>query len=330
MKRREFITLIAGAAFAAPQAVHAQQPAGLRHVGVLMAWSESSPEAQAWLNAFRDGLEQLGWIAGRNIKFEYRWVGNDMSLMPQAAKELVALQPDVILSSTSPITASLLHATRTIPIVFANIVDPVGQGFVASLSRPGGNATGLVNLEASMAGKWIDLLKQVMPRLTRVAVPFNPATAPYADLYLNYFRSSAQPLGVEIIVAPVADMAAFEIFAAAQASEPNTGLVPMPSAFMSGHAIEIATMMARYRLPAIHYNRSYAEAGGLLSYGNVFIDNWRRAAALVDRILKGEKPSELPVQFPVKFELVVNLKTAKTLGLGIPPALLVAADEVIE
>jgi putative ABC transport system substrate-binding protein len=325
MKRRHFIALLGGAA-AWPLAAGAQQLVGrVPRVGMLMAWNESNPEIHAWLAPFREALAKLGWTEGQNIQFEFRWAGNDPNRIQQGAKELVSLQPNLIVSSSSP-----LQQTRTIPIVFTNIVDPVGQGFVASLSRPGGNATGLVNLEASMAGKWLELLKEVIPRLARVAVPFNPATAPYADFYLSYFKSTAPTFGVQVIAASIADMAAFESFAAAQASEPNTGVVPMPSAFMSGHIVEIAATMARYRLPALYSVRSFAEAGGLLSYGNDVRDNYRRAATYVDRILKGEKPSELPVQFPVKFELVINLKTAKALGLEVPATLLARADEVIE
>ena len=335
MNRRTFISLLGGAAAAPsvpwPLAARAQQPVGgVRRVGMLMAWNESNPEIHAWLAPFREALGKLGWTEGQNIQFEFRWAGNDPNRIQQGAKELVSLQPNLIISSSSPTTAILLQQTRTIPIVFTNIVDPVGQGFVASLSRPGGNATGLVNLEASMAGKWLELLKEVMPRLARVAVPFNPATSPYADFYLSYFKSTAPTFGVQVIAASIADMAAFETFAAAQASEPNTGVVPMPSAFMSGHTVEIAATMARYRLPALYSARSFAEAGGLLSYGNDVRDNYRRAATYVDRILKGEKPSELPVQFPVKFELVINLKTAKALGLDVPWILQQRADEVIE
>jgi putative ABC transport system substrate-binding protein len=211
-----------------------------------------------------------------------------------------------------------------------NIVDPVGQSFVTSLARPGGNVTGFVNLDTSMAGKWLELLKQVMPRATRVVIPYNAATTPYAALYLDYFKSNAEPLGAEIIAAPVLDMAAFESLVAAESREPSTGLIPVPSTFIQANHAEIAAVVARYRLPTTSFNRLFAEAGGLLSYGNDIIDNYRRAAVYVDRILKGEKPSELPIQFPVKFELVINLKAAKALGVEIPPALLATADEVIE
>jgi putative tryptophan/tyrosine transport system substrate-binding protein len=330
MKRREFLIVVGGAAAAWPLAARAQQSAELRRVGVLMNYNKDDQEIQGWLAIFHETLGKLGWTDGQNIKFEYRWAGDDASLTQQAAKELVKLQPDLILSPSSPGTAFVLKQTRTIPAVFVNIVDPVGQGFVTSLSHPGGNATGLVNLEPSMAGKWLGLLKQIMLQLTRVAIPFNPVSAPYADFYLNYFRSTAPTFGVEVIPGSIADIRALETFVAAQAREPNTGIVPMPSAFSTGHTIELAAMMTRYRLPGLYTIRSFAEAGGLLSYGNDATDNWRRAATFVDRILKGEKPSDLPVQFPVKFELVINLKTAKTLGLTVPQSLLATADEVIE
>jgi putative tryptophan/tyrosine transport system substrate-binding protein len=333
MRRRDFITLIGGAAvpaLARPLAARAQQPNPVRRLGVLMAHDEGNSEAKGWLAVFRAELQKLGWTEGRNTRFDYRWATNDLNLIRQAAKELVALQPDLILSSSSPSTALLLKETRTIPIVFGNIVDAVGQGFVASLARPGGNATGFVNLEASMAGKWLELLKEIAPRVTRVAVPFNPATAPYADIYLNYFKTAAASFSVEVITAPVRDVAALEIFLAAQTRDPNGGFIPVPSAFMSGSQAEIATLAARHRLPAVYYSRGFAEAGGLLSYGNDIADNYRRAATYVDRVLKGEKPSELPVQFPVKFELVINLKTAKALGLDVPANLQQLADEVIE
>jgi putative ABC transport system substrate-binding protein len=330
MRRREFMSFLGGAAVAIPLSARAQ-PANFRRVGVLLVYDEGNKAAQGLLSAFRETLGRLGWTDGKNIKFEYRWVGPDTSRMEQAAEELVALRPDLILvPSSSTATGLLLQQTRTIPIVFVNIVDPVGQGFVASLSRPGGNATGLVNLETSMAGKWIELLKQVMPRLARLAVPFNSATSPYAELYLGYFRSTAPNLGVEVIAGPVPDMAAFETFVAAQAHEPNTGLVPIPSIFMSGHISEITSIITRYSLPAIYSLRGYVEAGGLMSYGNDVTDNYRRAATFVDNILKGQSPSEIPVQFPTKFELVINLKTAKALGLTIPPSLLATADAVIE
>ena len=328
--RREFISALCGVAAAWPLAARAQQASGMRRVGVLLVYNELDQDVQGWLATFRKTLAKLGWTEGQNIKFDYRWVGNDATRMQQGAKELIALRPDMILSPSSPTTGILLRQTRTIPIVFINIVDPVGQGFVASLSRPGGNATGLVNLEPSMAGKWIELLKQVVPGLTRVAIPLNPVSAPYADLYLNYFNLTAPSLGVALIPGAVADMAAFDAFVAAQAREPNTGVIPMPSAFSSEHAGEIAALMTRYRLPAIYPVRTFADAGGLMSYGNNVDENYRGAAIFVDKILKGEKAANLPVQFPTKFNLVINLKTAKALGITVSNSIQLLADEVLE
>ena len=330
MKRRDFIMRVAALAAAWPAGAGAQQPAGPRRVGVLMSYTRNEEEIQSWLATFIAALEKLGWRDGQNIKFDYRWPGDNAALLEQSAKELVALRPDLILAPSSPSAAFLLKQTKTIPVVFVNIVDPVGQGFVASLSRPGGNATGLVNLESSMAGKWIGLLKELVPTLARVAIPLNPVSAPYADFYLGMFRSTVPSFGVEVIPGTVTDMAALGDFIAAQARQPNTAVIPMPSSFSSGHIAELAALMTRYRLPALYPIRSFAAAGGLLSYGNDVGDNYRQAATFVDKILKGEKPSAIPVQFPTKFNLVINLKTAKALGLTVPLALQASADEVIE
>ena len=250
--------------------------------------------------------------------------------MQRFAKELVALQPDLILSHNTPTTAALLQQTRTIPIIFAIVSDPVGSGFVASFPRPGGNVTGFTNIEPTMAGKWLELLKEIAPRVDRVAFLFNPATAPYAEYYLGPFKAAAASLAVEAIAAPVHDTSELESVIAAQAREPNGGLVVMPDSFLVAHRAEITSLAARYRLPAVYPFRFFVELGGLLSYGNDLLDNFRRAATYADRILKGAKPSELPVQAPVKFELVINLKTAKALGLNIPMALQQRADELIE
>jgi putative ABC transport system substrate-binding protein len=328
MKRRHFITLI-GSIAAWPLTASAQQSARPRRLGILMSYEKDSKEFQAWLTTFKDAMERLGWTEGKNISFEPRWTGNDAALLEQAAKELVTLQPDLILSPSSPATGFLLKQTRTIPVVFVNIVDPVGQGFIASMSHPGGNATGLIGVEPSMGGKWIELLKQIKPQMSRVVVPFNPASAPYADFYLKIFKSTAPNFGVEVISEAVGDMSALDSFLAAQARD-NTGVIPMPSSFATGHASEIAAMTVRYRLAAVYTVRPFAASGGLLSYGNDIGDNFRQAAIFVDRILKGEKPSDLPVQFPTKFSLVINLKTAKTFGLSVPLPLQASADEVIE
>jgi putative tryptophan/tyrosine transport system substrate-binding protein len=329
MRRREFIALICGAAVW-PHGTRAQA-GGPRRVGLVMGYDRESAEAQSLVTAFREGLEKLGLRDGHEIKIDYRWTGaTDPARMKQVTEELVALRPDLIVSSGSPTTVWLLRETKTIPIIFVQVVDPVAQGFAASLSHPGGNATGTANFEASMAGKWIELLKSVSPQLTRVAIPFNPASAPYADIYLRYFRSIAPSFGVEVVAPAIADLAALDSFCAAQVGDAATAVIPMPSGFVSGHVSEIATIMVQHRLPSLYVIRAYAQAGGLLSYGNNISENFRTAATFVDRILKGEKPSELPIQFPVNFELVVNIKTAKQLGLHIPQQLLATADEVIE
>ena len=250
--------------------------------------------------------------------------------MHRFAKELVALQPDLILSQSTPTTAALLQETRTIPILFAIVADPVGSGFVASLARPGGNATGFVVTEGSLGGKWLELLKEIAPRITRVAALFNPAMAPYADHWLRPFEAAAPSFAVEAIRAPIQGTSELESVIATQAREPNSGLFVLPDAFTFAYRREIVSLAARYHLPSVYAFRFFTELGGLLSYGNDLNENFRRAAIYADRILKGEKPSALPVQAPVKFELVINVKTAKTLGLDVPASLLARADEVIE
>jgi putative ABC transport system substrate-binding protein len=330
LKRREFITLLGGATAAWSGAAGAQQGERVRRIGVLMAYAESNLEGQANVAAFREGLQKLGWTEGRNIRIDTRWAAFDAKAMQRFATELVALQPDLILSPNTPTTAALLRRTRTIPIVFTNITDPVGSGFVASFPRPGGNVTGFVNMEPTMAGKWLELLKEVAPHVNRAAILFNPVTAPYADYYLTPFKAAAASSAVEAIAAPVHDTSEFEAVVVAQSREPNTGLIVMSDSFMSGHGKEITSLAVRYRLPTVYPFRFFTELGGLLSYGSNRLDDFRRAASYTDRILKGEKPSELPVQAPVKFELVINLKTARALGLDVPLLLQQRADEVIE
>jgi putative tryptophan/tyrosine transport system substrate-binding protein len=330
MRRREFMAVLGGAV-AWPLAARAQQPDRVRRIGVLMGYAETDREGQAFVAAFREGLEKLGWTENRNMRIDYRWATpDDADSIQRLAKELVALQPDVILSNNTPTTAAMLQQTRTIPIIFALVVDPIGSGFVVGLPRAGGNATGFIALEGSMAGKWLELLKEIAPRVTRVAFLFNPATAPYAEQFLKAFKAAAASFAVEAIVAPVHDISEFESVVASHAREPNGGLIVMPSAFATIHRMEITSLAARYRLPAVYPFRLFTELGGLLSYGNDFKDNFRRAAVYVDRILRGAKPSELPVQAPVKFELVINLKTAKALGLDVPLLLQQRADDVIE
>ena len=331
MRRREFITLLGGVAAVWPLAASAQQPARTPRIGVLMAYAENDREYQGHLAAFREELQKLGWTEGRNVQFDYRWAALDPEVMRQFARELIALQPDVILSSSSPTTASLLEETHSIPVIFANIVDPVGSGFAASLSRPGGNATGFMLFEASLAGKWLELLKEIAPRVSSVAAVFNPATAPRGGAYyLASLEAAAKAFGMEVTTSPIQVDSDLEAVIAKQARQPNTGLIVMPDAFLVGHRAVVTSLAARYRLPAIYFYRVFAEIGGLASYGNDSVDNYRRSAAYVDRILRGAKPSELPVQAPVKFELVINLKTAKALGLTVLDTLLARADEVIE
>ncbi len=330
MRRREFITLVGSAAATWPLAARAQQSDRMRLIGVLMGLAESDREAQSWVAAFREELQKLGWTEGRNIEINTRWATADVESMKRLAKELAALQPDFILTSTTPATAAMLQYTRTIPIIFVLVGDPVGSGFVASMARPGGNATGFTPIEGSLGGKWVEVLKEIAPRVARVTLMFNPPTATFVEGYLNAFKAAAASLGVEAIISPVHDMSELESVIAAQAREPNSGLVVIPDAFTIGHRAEITLLADHYRVPAVYWSRSFAELGGLISYGPVLIDEYRRAASYADRILKGAKPSELPVQAPVKFELVINLKTAKALGLDVPVQLRQLADEVIE
>jgi putative ABC transport system substrate-binding protein len=329
LRRREFTALLGGAA-AWPLAARAQEPGGMRRIGVLMAFADGDPAGQARVAAFREGLLKLGWAEGRNIRIETRWATADVASIQRSAKELVATQPDLILSNSTPTTAALLQQTRTIPIVFAVVSDPVGSGFVASFPRPGGNATGLTNIEPTMAGKWLELLREIAPRVNRVALLFNPATATFVDYYLKAFKAAAASFGLEAVIASVRDRSELESVISAYAREPNGGLVVMTDSFTSAHGGEITSLAARYRLPAIYPFRFFADLGGLLCYGNDLLDSFRRAADYADRILKGARPGELPVQAPVKFELVINLKTAKALGLEVPMQLQQRADLVIE
>jgi putative tryptophan/tyrosine transport system substrate-binding protein len=330
--RRKFLaTLLGGAAAAWPLATRAQQAERVRRIGVLIGYAESDSDARAWYAAFREELQKLGWVDGRNIRFDIRWATpDDAEARQRFAKELVALQPDLILSAVTPTTAALLQQTRTIPIVFVIVADPIGSGFAASLARPGGNVTGFIFTEPTIAGKWLELLKEVAPSVNRAAFLFNPATTPYRDIFLNPFKAAAASFAIQAIAAPVRDRSELETVIAAQAREPNGGLVAMPDSFTDAHRVEITSLAARYRLPAVYPWRFFTEVGGLLSYGVDRTDNWRRAAVYVDRILKGEKPSELPIQAAVKFELVINMKTAKALGLDVPLQLQQRADEVIE
>jgi putative ABC transport system substrate-binding protein len=330
MRRRDFVKAIASSSVAWPLAARAQQSERPRRIGVLMAFSESDREAQSWAGGFREELTKLGWADGRNIQIDTRWATADVESLERSAKQLVALQPDVILTGSTPATAAMRQETNTIPIIFAMVGDPVGSGFVASLSRPGGNLTGFTPIENSLGGKWVELLKEIAPRVARVAMVFDPAMAPFASYYLNPFKAAAASFGMETIVAPVENMAALERVVAASAREPNSGLIVMPDAFTIGHHADITSLVARYRVPAVYPFRIFAEVGGLVSYGSSALDEFRRAASYADRILKGAKPSELPVQTPINFDLVVNLKTATALGLEVPSSIRLRADEVIE
>jgi putative tryptophan/tyrosine transport system substrate-binding protein len=297
----------------------------------LLVGNAEDHDLQSWVAALREELGKLGWMEGRNIEIETRWAAANVASMKRFARELVALQPDLILSQNTPATAALLQETRTIPVVFVLVADPVGSGYVASLPRPGGNATGFTPIVSSLGGKWVELLKEIAPRVARATLLFNPPmVATFIQGYLGTFKAAAASLGVEAIVAPVNDMPELQSHITTQAREPNSGLVVMPDAFTQHHIAEISELAVRYRMPAIYWSRSFTEIGGLISYGPYLVDEFRRAASYVDRILKGEKPSDLPVQAPVKFELVINLKIANAQGLTISPTLLARADEVIE
>jgi putative ABC transport system substrate-binding protein len=326
IRRREFIVAVGGAA-AWPLGARAQQA---RKIGVLSGLPENDPEGRARIAAFQEGLQRLGWREGRNVRIDVRWGTSELETMHQLAKELVALRPDLIVTQNTPGTVAMLQQTRAIPIIFVNVVDPVGSGLVANFLQPGGNVTGFISLESTISGKWLELLKEIAPSLARVAFLFNPATASYAEFYLKPFNAAAPSFAVEAIAAPVRDLTALETVLASLADNPNGGLVIMPDSFLIAHRAAVTSLAARYRLPAVYPFRSFTDVGGLLSYGSDQLDNYQRAALYADRILKGEKPSELPVQVPAKFEMTINLKTARTLNLEMPPKLVALADEVIE
>jgi putative ABC transport system substrate-binding protein len=331
MRRREFVTLLGGVTVAWPLTARAQQTDRMRRVGVLMGYGEADPEAKAMLAEFTHGLSALGWNEGRNLRMDVRWAPGRTDLMRTFAKELVALQPDVILSDSTPVTAALKHETPTIPIVFAVVADPVGSGFVASLSHPGGNITGFSSVEASIASKWLELLTGIAPDLKRATMIFNPETAPYTRSYvLPFFEAAARSLKIELVAAPVYGDAEIETVITALGHEPGSGLLGMPDNFVEVHRALIISLAARSNVPAVYQTPVIARDGGLLSYGADFQDIFRRSASYVDRILRGAKPSELPVQLPIKYLMVVNLRTAKALGLTVPPSILLVADEVIE
>src|SRR6266511_798596 len=329
MERREFITLLGGAA-AWPLAARAQQGERMRRIGVLTGGPRpDDQDAQANIAAFLEGLKQLGWVDGRNVRIDYRWGLGQADTIRRQAAELAALAPDVVLSSGTASLAQLMQATHTVPIVFVNVSDPVGGGFVDSLSRPGGNATGFMQFEYDLSGKWLELLKQIAPNVTRAAVLRDPAL-PSGIGQFAVIQSVAPSIKVEVRPVSVRDAAEIERALAAFARSPNGGLIVTSSALTVRHRELIIALAARHKLPAVYYRRYFVATGGLISYGYDTVDQYRRAAGYVDRILKGEKPADLPVQAPTKYELVINLKTAKALGLDVPATVLARADEVIE
>jgi putative tryptophan/tyrosine transport system substrate-binding protein len=329
VKRRDFITLLGGAAAVWPLAAYAQQGERVRRIGVLMNLAAADLDAQANVAVFLKALQQLGWIDGRNVRFEYRWGAGSADNIRKYAAELVALAPDIILATGTAGMRPLLQATRTVPIVFANVADPVGAGFVDSLSQPGGNATGFMQFEYNLSGKWLELLKEIVPGVTRAAVLRDPdITAGIGQFAV--IQSVAPLIGVDVRPVNVRDASEIERAVTTFARNSNGGLIVTASALSSLHRELIIALAARHKLPAVYYRRGYVIDGGLISYGYDENDQYRRAAGYIDRILRGEKPADLPVQAPTKYELVINLKTAKALGLELPASVLARADEVIE
>jgi putative ABC transport system substrate-binding protein len=329
MRRREFIAGLAGAV-AWPLVVRAEQGERVRRIGVLMPYDENDPFLKAYVSAFTQAVAALGWTEGRNVRMELRWGGGDINRLRALAQELVGLKPDIILTQATPPTAALQRETRTIPIVFVNVGDPVVNGVVARLDRPGGNVTGFGFVEPSFVRKWIELLSEIAPGLKRAAIMFNPDTA-LISTWMPSFETAARSLKVLLIPVPVHSDAEIETaIRAALGREPGGGLVAMPEVFMQAHRAPIISAAARNNVPAVYGDSVFARDGGLLSYGVDTVDAYRRAATYVDRILRGEKPGDLPVQLPTKFQMAVNLKTAKVLGLAVPPSILLRADEVIE
>jgi ABC-type uncharacterized transport system substrate-binding protein len=333
VRRRDFITLVGRSAAAWPLAARAQQPDRMRLIGVLMAYAQNDSTAQSWLAAFRAALAKLGWTEGSNLRIELRWSAADADTMRKLAKELVDLRPNAIFGVTTPAIGALASETRTIPIVFAGVSDPIGGGFVANLAHPGGNITGFTtgNADPALGGKWVELLKQIAPRTVRVALLFNPATVVPVQFFMPSIQAAASSFAVQVSAAPVHGKDEIEGVVAAQARDPGGGgLIVMPDVFNDVNREPIIALAARYGVPAIYYNRFFSEPGGLISYGDVRSEQFRQAAGYIDRVLKGEKPADLPVQVPTKYELIINLKTAKALGLTIPDKLFTAADEMIE
>jgi putative ABC transport system substrate-binding protein len=328
MRRREFIGLVGGAA-AWPLAARAQQGDRVRRIGVLMPGDENDPAYKSRLSAFMQALAELGWTEGRNVRMDVRRYGSDIDRIPALVQELVGPQPDIIVTNGTPATVAVQRETRTIPIVFANVTEPVTGGIVPRLDRPGGNVTGFANVEASLAGKWLELLAEIVPGLKRAAIMFNPDTTPFS-LLMPSFETAARLLKVVPITARVHSDMKIDKAIMALGREPGAGLVVMPDAFTTVHRVPIISAAARDNVPAVYMLSEFAREGGLLSYGVDFVDNFRSAASYADRVLRGAKPGDLPVQFPVKYEMVVNLRTAKELGLSMPQSILLRADEVID
>jgi putative tryptophan/tyrosine transport system substrate-binding protein len=329
MNRREFITLLGGAVTAWPMRARAQQLESMRRIGMLMSTAADDSEGQARVTAFLQRLQQRGWTVGRNVQIEYRWTAGDPERLRSYATELVALAPNVLVTGGASYVTALQQATRTVPIVFATATDPVGGGLVASLARPGGNITGFTTFEYGSSAKWLELLKQIVPRLMRVAVIRDP-TLPTGTGQLGAIQSAAPSLGVELSPIDVRNLAELERAVTAFAQASNGGLIVQASPLATVNRDFIVTLAARHKLPAIYPERHFVAAGGLISYGPDYVNQYRQAAGYVDRILKGEKPSDLPVQAPTKYRTILNLKTAKALGLELPPTLIARADEVIE
>jgi putative ABC transport system substrate-binding protein len=330
MQRREFITLLGASTFAWPLAARAQHATGMRRVAFLHPYAENDAEVLARVIAFREGLEALGWTENRNVRIENRYSGGDLGRIRAYATELVHSAPHLIVGSGTPITAALKEATSTIPIIFNLVNDPVGQGFVASLSRPGGNVTGFTFIDFPLIGKWLEMIKEIAPGVRHVALMFDPDTTPFYPAFLHELEAANKSLAVELSASPVHNEAEVEAAITALAGEPGGSLIAAPDAFINNHRQVIMTLTERHRLPAVYGFRQFAREGALISYGPDTADMVRRSAGYVDRILKDERPADLPVQAPTKYELVINLKTAKAIGLEIPPALLAHADEVIE
>jgi putative ABC transport system substrate-binding protein len=327
MRRRDFITLVSGVVAGWPFAARTQPSERMRLVGVLMGFSENA--GQSLVTTFRDALTTLGWTEGRNLRIELRWGAGDAGRIEKFAKELVDLRPDAILAQTTHVTVALAHETKTIPIVFVTVSDPIGSGLAANLTHPGGNITGFTFVESAMGGKWVELLKEIAPRTLHVALLFNPETAPPLQFYMPSIQAAASSLAVEASAAPVHDKDGIERVVATEARSPDGSLIVMPDAFNAANRELIIALAARYGVPAI-YGNNFTELGGLVFYGADFAESFQLGAGYIDRILKGTEPGELPIQLPSKFKLAINVKTAKALGLTVPPSLLATADEVIE